>query len=333
MIGKIHLMKKNIWQELKKPFFVLAPMDDVTDISFRSHVAKYSPPDLFYTEFTNVEGLFSVGRDHVMQRLKYSKKERPIIAQVWGLNPDLYQKAAELIVELGFDGVDINMGCPESGVVKKGCCSALINNPELASKIIQATKKGANGKIPVSVKCRIGFSKIATEEWCGFLLKQGIDALIIHGRTTKEMSKVPAHWDEIGKVVKLRDEMGIDTIIVGNGDVESREQGESLAKQHGLDGIMIGRGIFHNFWVFSSEQRPRTVEERLNVLLDHTKNFTREWGTTKNFAILRKFFKIYASEFEGASDLRVKLMETKNMFEVKKVITNFLQNHATMLKN
>lgn len=321
---------KNIWKELKKPFFVLAPMDDVTDTSFRRHVAKYAPPDLYYTEFTNVEGLFSVGRESVMKRLRYTESERPLIAQIWGLDPELYEKAAALCVELGFDGVDINMGCPESGVVKKGCCSALINNPELAAKIIQATKKGANGKIPVSVKCRIGFNKIVTEDWCGFLLNQDIDALIVHGRTTKEMSKVPAHWDEIGKVVKLRNEMKKDTIIVGNGDVLSRDQGEELAKEYGLDGIMVGRGIFHNFWIFNKEQKEHGVEERMSVLLDHTNTFIEDWGTTKHFAILRKFYKIYASGFEGASDLRVKLMETQNENEVKEVVTQFLKSPGSM---
>ncbi len=314
----------NIWQKLLKPYFVLAPMDDVTDTSFRRHVAKYAPPELYYTEFTNVEGLFSVGRDHVLRRFKYTEREKPLVAQIWGLNPDLYEKAAALCVELGFDGVDINMGCPESGVVKKGCCSALVNNPELAKKIIEATKKGANGKIPVSVKCRIGFNKIVTEQWCGFLLDQGIDALIVHGRTTKEMSKVPAHWDEIGKVVQIRNEKKLKTAIIGNGDVESREQGESLAKQYGLDGIMIGRGIFHNFWIFNKEQKNHSPDERMKILVDHTKTFIEDWGTTKNFAILKKFYKIYASGFEGAVELRVKLMECKTPEEVYKVVEDFL---------
>ncbi len=319
-------MKNNIWKQLKKPFFVLAPLDDVTDTSFRRHLAKYAAPDLFYTEFTNVEGLFSAGREHVLRRFRFTDSEKPLIAQIWGLKPELYEKAAKLIVEMGFDGVDINMGCPESGVVKKGCCSALINNPELAAEIIQATKRGAGGKIPVSVKCRIGFSKIATEEWCGFLLSQDIDALIVHGRTTKEMSKVPAHWEEIGKVVKLRNEMGKETLIIGNGDVESREQGIELAEKFGVDGIMIGRGVFHNFWVFNKEQKEYTPEVRMQVLLDHARTFDEDWGETKNFAILRKFFKIYASEFEGASDLRVKLMETKNLGDVENVVAEYLQN-------
>ncbi len=317
---------KNIWQELKKPYFILAPMDDVTDTSFRRHVAKYAPPELYYTEFTNVEGLNSVGRDHVLRRLRFTESERPLIAQIWGLDPDLYEKAARDIVEMGFDGIDINMGCPESGVVKKGCCSALINNPNLAAKIIQATKKGADGKIPVSVKCRIGFNSIKTEEWCGFLLDQGIDALIVHGRTTKEMSKVPAHWDEIGKVVKIRDEKKLKTVIIGNGDVLSREQGEELAKKYGLDGIMVGRGIFHNFWIFEKDQKDHTPEERMQILIDHTKTFIEDWGDTKNFAILKKFYKIYASNFEGALDLRVKLMESKTEDDVYPVVKEYLQN-------
>lgn len=320
-------MKNNIWQKLEKPFFVLAPMDDVTDTSFRRHVAKYAPPDMYYTEFTNVEGLNSTGREHVLRRLRYTKSETPLIAQIWGLNPDLYEKAARDIVKMGFDGIDINMGCPESGVVKKGCCSALINNPNLAKEIIAKTKKGADGKIPVSVKCRIGFGKIATEEWCGFLLDQDIDALIVHGRTTKEMSKVPAHWDEIGKVIKLRNDKKLKTAIIGNGDVLSREQGEELAKQYGLDGIMIGRGIFHNFWIFNKQQSEHNVKERMQILIDHTKTFIEDWGETKHFAILKKFYKIYASGFENAVELRVKLMECKTPEEVYEVVNNFLAEH------
>jgi len=323
---------KNIWQELKKPYFILAPMDDVTDTSFRRHVAKYAPPEMYYTEFTNVEGLNSTGREHVLRRLRYTESERPLIAQIWGLNPDLYEKAARDIVEMGFDGIDINMGCPESGVVKKGCCSALINNPNLAKEIIKKTKKGAQGKIPVSVKCRIGFGKIVTEEWCGFLLDQNIDALIVHGRTTKEMSKVPAHWDEIGKVVKLRDEKELKTVIIGNGDVMSRVQGEKLAEQYGLDGIMIGRGIFHNFWIFNKQQTEHTVRERMQILIDHTKTFLEDWEDTKHFAILKKFYKIYASGFEDAVELRVKLMESKTPEEVYTVVNNFLAEHDKIPK-
>lgn len=326
-------MKNNIWQTLKKPYFVLAPMDDVTDTSFRRHVAKYAAPDLYYTEFTNVEGMNSTGRDHVLRRLRFTEVERPLIAQIWGLDPELYEKAAREIVEMGFDGIDINMGCPESGVVKKGCCSALINNPELAIQIIAATKKGADGKIPVSVKCRIGFNKILTEQWCGLLLDQDIDALIVHGRTTKEMSKVPAHWEEIGKVVQLRNEKKKETAIIGNGDVLSREQGLALAKTYGLDGIMIGRGIFHNFWIFDKNQKEHSPEERMEILLDHTRTFIEDWGETKHFAILKKFYKIYASGFEGAVDLRVKLMECSTPEEVELVVKKYLAEHGKIAQS
>src|SRR3989344_5899284 len=235
---------KNIWQSLTKPFFVLAPMDDVTDTVFRQVVAVVSKPNLFFTEFTNVDGLQSVGREKVLTRLQHQKTERPLIAQIWGLNPENFCKSAQDISKMDFDGIDLNMGCPEHGTVKKGACSALINNPELAAQIIAATKKGA-GDLPVSVKTRIGFSEIQTEEWCGFLLKQDIAVLTVHGRTVKEMSKVPAHWDEIGKVVKLRDKMGLKTLIIGNGDVENREDGLKKVQEYGVDGIMIGRGIFH----------------------------------------------------------------------------------------
>lgn len=317
---------KNIWKSIKKPIFILAPMDDVTDTVFRQVVAKIGKPDLFFTEFTSVEGLQSPGKSQALKRLQFIESEKPLIAQIWGLNPKNFYKSAREISKMGFDGIDLNMGCPEKGTIKKGACSALINNPELAKKIIEATKKGA-GNLPVSVKTRIGFSKIQTEEWCGFLLKQNIAALTVHGRTVKEMSKVEAHWDEIAKVVKLRDKLGKDTVIIGNGDVKGRKDGLEKVKLYKVDGIMIGRGIFHDIFAFKkNNQRKKDITKMLKFLLFHARLFDKTWSKTKNFAILRKFFKIYVHGFQGASDLRVKLMETKNLKEVEVIVANYLAN-------
>jgi tRNA-dihydrouridine synthase len=204
---------KNIWNNLPQNFTILAPMEDVTDTVFRRVILRAGAPDLFYTEFTNVEGLQSVyGRDKVIHRLKYSPNEKPIIAQVWGRTAQDYFKSAELITSLGFQGMDINMGCPVKKVIDQGCCSALINNHEKAAEIILASIRGLEGKIPLSIKTRIGMNKIDTENWFTFLLSFNLDAIIIHGRTVKEASKVPNHWEEIAKVVKIKNEIKIKRI-------------------------------------------------------------------------------------------------------------------------
>ena len=229
----------NTLNQLPKPFFVLAPMDDVTDTVFRQVVAGCAAPDLYFTEFVNVDGLQSPGRDKLLKRLEFTATEKPLIAQIWGKLPENFRKTADELVAMGFAGIDINMGCPEKTVVKNGCCSALINNRELAAEIIKATQEGTAGRVPVSVKTRLGFSEIDLS-WIEFLLGQNLDMLTIHGRTRKEMSAVPANWDMIGQVRELRDQLAANTLIVGNGDVENRQQASELAEKYGLDGIMIG---------------------------------------------------------------------------------------------
>jgi nifR3 family TIM-barrel protein len=314
----------NFWKKLKKPFFVLAPMDGVTDASMRTVLAQTAKPDVLFTEFVNVEGLVSKGGDQVLKRLKFSEVERPVVAQIWGINPDAYFKAAKIVQDLGYDGIDINMGCPVSDVTKTGACSAMINNPVLAKEVIEATKKGAP-RLPVSVKTRIGFNKIQTEEWIGYLLTLNLEALTIHGRTAKEMSKVPAHWDEIGKVSDLRSQINPETLIIGNGDVKTLKEGLEKARTYNIDGIMIGRGIFSDFWIFDPEKNEGkvSIDEKLDKLLEHVEVFYQTWGGTRDFNILKKFFKVYANGFAGASNLRVDLMAAKDGEEVQKIITDF----------
>lgn len=318
-------MQKNIWKTLQKPFFVLAPMDDVTDVVFRELVTTTAPPDVLFTEFTNVEAICSKGRESQIRRLLFTEHQRPIIAQIWGLDPLHYEKTAKLIQEMGFDGIDINMGCPERTVVKNGACAAFIKNPKLAKEVIAATRRGAP-LLPLSVKTRIGFSTIQTEEWISLLLEQKLDALIVHGRTAKEMSKVPAHWDEIAKVVALRNAIAPETIIVGNGDVKNYAEGMVRVQETGVDGVMIGRGIFTNMWAFekTNSYHVPIITERINLLTQHVRMYEKQWGTTKRFEVLKKFFKIYISEFPGASELRVKFMETKSYAEVYKTAEEFL---------
>jgi nifR3 family TIM-barrel protein len=289
-----------IWKELIKPILVLAPMEDVTDTVFRQIIASCTKPDIFYTEFTNVDGLLSEGHDIVSQRLKYSETEHPIIAQLWGIHPNAFYEAAKQIVALGFDGVDINMGCPQKKVTQHGACAALISNQSLAKEIIDATKKGVNGKIPVSVKTRIGYKKIS-DTWIQFLLEQHLDALIIHGRTAHEMSKVPAHWDEIAKYT------GCGTLIIGNGDVKDAKDAMEKCNTYKTDGAMIGRGVFDNPWCFDHTGHNGTKEELFALLKKHVDLFEHTWRNTKNYAILKKYFKIYIRDFTGASELRSQL--------------------------
>ena len=309
---------KSIWQTLPKPILALAPMEDVTDTVFRQIVASCARPDVFFTEFTNCDGFLSVGRKAVSQRLKFTDSEHPIVAQLWGVNPKTFFEVAKIIVSMGFDGVDINMGCPQRNVVSDGACAALINNPSLAKEIIEATKAGAAGKIPVSVKTRIGYKTIKTREWISHLLSCDIDALIVHGRTAHEMSRVPAHWDQIGNVVEIRNTMKKSTLILGNGDVKSAKEALEKCKSYGLDGVMIGRGVLDNPWCFDRSPVPHqpTTKELLTLMRRHVELFTQTWGDTKHFAILKKFFKIYITGFDGASDVRVRAMATDNVSEI-----------------
>jgi tRNA-dihydrouridine synthase len=297
-------------------------MDDVTDVVFREILTKTHPPDVFFTEFANCDALCSEGRESQIGRLKYTEKQRPIVAQIWGNNPETFHETAKLVKKLGFDGVDINMGCPQKTVVKNGAGAALINTPELAKEIIDAVRKGAKG-LPVSVKTRVGFKKIQTEEWLGFLLEQGLAALTIHGRTQKEMSKVPVHWDEIGKAVKLRDKISPETLIVGNGDVNSYGEAVGVSKKYGLDGVMIGRGVFSNLWVFDEDASEHSVKEHVDLLGEHVAFFDKTWGNRKKYHVFKKFFKVYVRDFSGAAELREKLMKTSNTKEALELLESF----------
>jgi tRNA-dihydrouridine synthase len=307
----------SFWSKLPKPFFVLAPMDAVTDTVFRHVVAKAAKPDLFFTEFTNVDSFCSPkGRSSTASRLLFTPDEQPMVAQIWGTNPDHFAQMAKGLAELGFAGIDINMGCPVKDVVKKGACSGLIETPELAAKIIAATKEGG---LPVSVKTRIGFKTPKTDEWISHLLCQDIVALTVHGRTAKEMSKVPAHWDQIARAVELRNEIAPHTIIIGNGDVRDRAHGLELAEQTGVDGIMIGRGVFTNVFCFETEPRAHSKEELLGMLTMNLDLWEQTWPD-RPFAPLKRFFKIYVRDFDGASELRAQLMDTKTIPEARALL-------------
>lgn len=292
-------------------------MDDVTDTVFRTIVADCAEPDLFFTEFVNVDGLQSPGRPKLLKKLKISKKDKPIIAQLWGLKPENFYQTARELKRMGFAGVDLNMGCPVKTVIKNGACAALMNNRELAGEIIEAAKKGA-GSLPVSVKTRVGFTT-ADMSWIEFMLTQKLDMLSIHGRTVRQMSKIAADWDLVSQVREMRDSLCPATKIVGNGDVINRAQGAKLAEKHDLDGIMIGRGVFRDPFVFA-ERSPWASwdkKQKLDLFRKHIELFARTWNKGEyKFEVLKKFAKVYVNEFKGAKELREHLMAAESIEEL-----------------
>ncbi|MDO8469961.1 MAG: tRNA-dihydrouridine synthase family protein [bacterium] len=353
-----------------KPFLVQAPMLDVTDAAFRRIIAKYGKftrpdgtvgggPDVMFTEFVSADGLCSRGREKLLPMLWFTDAERPIVAQIFSADPGKVREASALVCKLGFDGVDINMGCPDRNVMRQGSGAALIRTPEKAREIIRAAKEGA-GPLPVSVKTRVGDrSDDELERWVPELLAEGIAALTIHARTRADMSKVPARWATVRRAVEIRDRAGVHTLIIGNGDVPDVPAALARAKETGCDGVMIGRGMLGNPWLFSglrckpenSPERSRrsetyipTVEEKLRVLVEHAALFEELYGADpstdstsspragsgshniKNFDVMRKHFKAYVSGFPGAADIRAELMGTEDSWGVQAVVDKYIAN-------
>jgi nifR3 family TIM-barrel protein len=314
-------MSDTFWTKLKKPFFVLAPMADVTDSAFRAIITKYGKPDVLWTEFVSADGLLSPGREVLTKDLIFDKSERPIVAQIFSSHPDKILKATEIVRELGFDGIDINMGCPDKSVEKQGAGAALIKNPKLAREIIKAAKEGAKD-IPVSVKTRIGYNKNEIETWISNILEEKVGTLTVHMRTRKDLSLVEAKWELMEDVLKLRDSISNGTLIIGNGDVKDLNDAKDKVSKYKVDGVMIGRGIFGNPWLFS-DKNPSHIE-KLKVLIEHTKKF-EELCSHKSFSVMKKHYRAYVEGFPGAKELRIKLMETSNSIEVEELINDFLK--------
>ncbi len=316
----------NFWKNLKRPIFVLAPMADVTDSAFRAIIAKYGKPDVTWTEFVSADGLALApeeGRKKLLKDLEFTNAERPIVAQFFTSKPENMRKAAALAKELGFDGIDINMGCPDRSIEKQGAGAAMMKNPKLAREVLRAAIEGAAG-LPVSVKTRVGYNKVELEDWLPEILKEDPAVVTMHARTRKEMSKVPARWEFVKRAVEIRNELGSGTLILGNGDALSIEDAKKKIDETGADGVMLGRAIFGNPWLFS-EKTP-TLEEKLIVCVEHTKLFEKKLGGLKNFALMKKHYKAYVNGFDGAGDLRGKLMEAGNAEEVEDIVKNFLYN-------
>ncbi|MDO8552633.1 MAG: tRNA-dihydrouridine synthase [bacterium] len=346
---------KNFWTKLPKPFFALAPMEDVTDAAFRRLIARYGKPDVMFTEFTSADGLFfanpvrsrarasapegPLGRAHrvgmctcrraisngagrsgwekLQKKLLFSDEERPIVAQLFTASPERMKKAAEMVAKLGFDGIDINMGCPDRAVEKSGCGAALMKNPKLACELIRAA--GETG-LPVSVKTRTGYLIDELETWLPELLAENLSAVTIHARTRKEMSDVPARWETIAQAVEIRDSLKSKTLIIGNGDVRDLAEAREKAEMSGCDGVMLGRAIFGNPFLFQHSQECWNVREaKLKALAEHLKLFQELLAETSSYATMKKHFATYVKGWSGAKELRMKLMETNNVTEALSV--------------
>ncbi|EOA9042150.1 tRNA dihydrouridine synthase [Staphylococcus aureus] len=316
-------MKENFWSELPRPFFILAPMEDVTDIVFRHVVSEAARPDVFFTEFTNTESFcHPEGIHSVRGRLTFSEDEHPMVAHIWGDKPEQFRETSIQLAKMVFKGIDLNMGCPVANVAKKGKGSGLILRPDVAAEIIQATKAGG---LPVSVKTRLGYYEIDEwKDWLKHVFEQDIANLSIHLRTRKEMSKVDAHWELIEAIKNLRDEIAPNTLLTINGDIPDRKTGLELAEKYGIDGVMIGRGIFHNPFAFEKEPREHTSKELLDLLRLHLSLFNKyEKDEIRQFKSLRRFFKIYVRGIRGASELRHQLMNTQSIAEARALLDEF----------
>lgn len=318
----------SFWDTLPKPFFALAPMADVTDPAYRRLIAETAPPSVMWTEFVSADGLYHTREkkgmkdeeNPLMRDLLFSPNERPIVAQFFTSNPEMMEYAGRLAQELGFDGVDINMGCPDKSIEKQGAGAALIKTPELAQELIRSANKGTGG-LPVSVKTRLGFNQMEYQSWLPALLSEDIKVLTIHMRTRKEMSKVPAHYELAEEVVGLCKSIRSDVLVALNGDVESLKDGQTKAEQYGADGIMLGRAIFGNPWLFAGkEPRELSPEERIESLHTLARYFS-EMTPPKHYAILKKHFKAFVNGFDGASELREKLMQTTSYAELDTVLS------------
>lgn len=317
----------SLWNNVKKPFFVMAPMADVTDVAFRALVAKRGKPDIFWTEFVSADGLYHTreiakmkdSENPLMREFAFEESQRPIIAQIFSSKPEMIVYATKLVASLGFDGVDINMGCPDRSIEKQGCGAALIKNPKLAQEIIRAAQKAS--ALPVSVKTRVGYNKESLNEWLPTLLEMNPSAVTLHLRTRKEMSLVPAQWELMRKAVELRNKLNPNVLLIGNGDVQDLEDAKNKVVESGCDGAMIGRGMFGNPWVFAGKKSEDTpLVEKLVALLELAHSFEK-LSPPKNFAILKKHIKAFVTGFSGAAELRAKLMSAESAAELERILS------------
>ncbi len=327
-----YVVVNSFWRRLPRPIHILAPMEDVTDTVFRRIIGLCGRPDLFYTEFIHTDVVLAKrrGRPGVTPRLVYSPEELPLVAQIWGGDPSAYARASVRLAAMGFSGIDINMGCPVRKIRKKGACAGLIRRPSLAAELIAAAREGG---LPVSVKTRTGYDRHDTDRWIGHLLRQGIDALTVHGRHAEQDSSEPADWSEIGRAAAIARELGADTVVIGNGDVMSRAEIAEKSRVYGLDGVMVGRGVFADPCLFATDERAgafarATPAQKTGLLRTHLRLYRQVWGETRNYEILKKFYKIYLTGFPEAETLRETLNATHDYEAAERAVADFLRGSA-----
>jgi len=342
-------MKKSFWHQLKKPIIGLSPMDGVTDQSFRYIQKKYGHPDVVYTEFVNVAGLH-FGAIKPLRAFIFDKTQEPIVAQIYGKTPEYFYQASLILCELGFDGVDINMGCPAKNVRQSGSGAALIKTPKLAQEIVKATKQGVadylDGKrmkdckeinnkikkeilklnegktnkkkeiIPVSIKTRTGYDTPITEEWISTLLETEPDLIALHGRTLKQQYSGKADWQEISKAVELCHQN--NTLILGNGDIKEYGDIKKRVEETKVDGVLIGRASFGNPSIFNPELKTNIFE----IALEHARVFEQTYPDDK-FLPMRKHLSWYTKGFSKAKEVRAKLVKTNSADEVEAIFKKY----------
>jgi tRNA-dihydrouridine synthase len=317
----------SFWKNLPRPFFVMAPMADVTDPAFRALIAKRGKPDVTWTEFVSADGLYHLREikkvpdeeNPLMRDLAFTEAERPIVAQLFSAKPAMMAYAAALCAERGFDGIDINMGCPDRSIEKQGCGAAMIRTPALAQEIVAAAKTAG---LPVSVKTRVGYGAEILDQWLPALLAAAPEAVTLHLRTRKEMSLVPARWELMRRAVSIRDAVAPGVLLIGNGDVKDCADGEEKARTYGADGVMIGRGMFGNPWVFAGRRAEDvSLPEKLAALLELARAF-EELRPAKSFSILKKHVKAFVAGFDGAAELRAQLMDAESAADMERIIGN-----------
>ncbi|OGK62428.1 hypothetical protein A2334_05305 [Candidatus Roizmanbacteria bacterium RIFOXYB2_FULL_38_10] len=338
-----------MWTNLSKPIIGLAPMDGITDAAFRETVDLISKPNILFTEFVPAEGV-AHGATRLYSSLQKHKTTTPIVAQLFGVDPKAFYKAAVIVLELGFDGIDINMGCPDRNIMKKGGGASLINQRVLAATIIKAVKQAVkdwqNGKTlkslslrdeafgwiernkplkvdrtykPVSIKTRTGINQHDTVPWISTLLEVEPDAICIHARTFLQMYKGKADWDEIAKASLLT--KGTNTLLFGNGDLNSVSQAKAHCKMYRCQGALIGRAALGNPWVFTNKSP--LLSERFGTMLKHSKLYLKYRQKLKLFP-MRKHLAWYCTGFAGSRILRDKLMKIESLVELKKLLIDFL---------
>lgn len=323
----------SFWQGLSRPLYCVAPMANVTDTAFRRLISEIAKPSVMWTEFVSCEALTHDpdSRRRMMTTLKYAEQERPVVAQLFGSKPEQFYESAMIVRDLGFDGIDINMGCPETNVNSQGSGAALILQPDLAVDIVAACKRGA-GNLPVSIKTRIGFHHIDYTDWILRLLGTDPEVLTIHGRTRDEMSKVPAHWDVIGEVVALAKLVGSPALILGNGDVESLVEAQQKVVEFGVDGVMLGRALFGNPWLFQGypDTSHVPVVDKLKVIRRHTQLFQKLLADPGlvGFPRMKKFYGSYLKGVPNARQLRDRMSRTQTPHDVYTIVDEALEYFA-----